>query len=98
MDAALEIVVGRCGTARMVYDETFDAHCLGPPNIRRGSDVEPTADGQWTADLSRVGGPRLGPFALRSEALAAEVTWLRRHWLVRDDSVFPSQPTPGDPP
>ena len=62
MDATLEIVIGRGGTARMVYDEAFDARCLGPPSIRRGSDVEPTADGRWTADLSRVGGPRLGPF------------------------------------
>ena len=95
MDETLEIVVGRSGTARMVYDEAFDARCLGHPSIRRGSDVEPTADGQWTADLSRVGGPLLGPFALRSEALAAEVTWLRRHWLVRDDSDFPFHPTPG---
>jgi hypothetical protein len=28
-------------------------------------------------------GPRLGPFALRSEALAAEQHWLEANWLPR---------------
>ncbi len=85
MDGSVDIVVDPSGSARMVYDEAFDARCLGSTSIRRGSEVEPTSDGQWIADLGRVGGPRLGPFNYRSEALEAEVSWLRRHWLVRDD-------------
>ena len=31
----------------------------------------------WTANLAPVGGPVLGPFARRGDALAAEVAWLR---------------------
>lgn len=48
----------------------------GQAQVRRASDVEPTEKGEWTADLSRVGGPVLGPFKLREDALAAEVAWL----------------------
>ena len=46
-------------------------------SITRASHVEPTTDGQWTADLSPVGGPVLGPFALRQTALDEEVAWLK---------------------
>ena len=49
--------------------------------IARGSHVEPTVDGQWTADLSPVNGPVLGPFRCRSDALVAERQWLEEHWL-----------------
>jgi len=31
----------------------------------------------WAADLAPVGGPVLGPFARRADALAAEVAWLK---------------------
>ncbi|MHA2642868.1 MAG: hypothetical protein V2G41_09495 [bacterium JZ-2024 1] len=43
--------------------------------ISRASYVEPF-DGGWVADLSPVGGPILGPFRLRREALDAERAWL----------------------
>ncbi|MCM2370387.1 hypothetical protein [Aporhodopirellula aestuarii] len=98
MDETLDIIIGKGGTARMVYHEAFDARCLGHPTIRRGSEVEPTADGRWTADLARVGGPRLGPFTLRSQAITAEVDWLRRFWLERDVSNFNINPNPGEVP
>jgi len=52
---------------------------LGPCTVKRASHVEPvpTESGtQWTADLSPVGGPCLGPHRSRSEALAAERDWL----------------------
>lgn len=45
--------------------------------IERASHVEPTADGQWTADLAPVGGPVLGPYKLREKALQEEVKWLQ---------------------
>jgi len=44
--------------------------------------VEPTSDGRWTVDLSPVNGPRLGPFPLRSAALATELQWLNTRWLI----------------
>lgn len=78
----MEIVVTRSGEVRCVYDEALDLKALGRLNIHRGSYVEPDKCGRWTADLTPVGGPVLGPFEHRSSALAAEVAWLRAHWLV----------------
>lgn len=51
---------------------------LGQATIQRVSRVEPEGRG-WTADLAPVGGPRLGPFRLRGQALAAEREWLAEH-------------------
>ena len=79
---ATEVVVGTDGNARMIYDESLDTRAIGIPTIVRGSHVEPTSDGRWTADLSPVRGPLLGPFDHRSEALSAEVSWLRQYWLM----------------
>ena len=79
----MQLVIDPHGKVRCVYDETIELAALGPLQITRGSHVEPTRDGRWAADLSVVAGPLLGPFALRSEALAAERSWLDEHWLVR---------------
>ena len=79
----LEIMILADGEVRMIYNESIDLRCLGETKIRRGSHVEPTADGRWTADLSPVGGPQLGPFDHRSAAIAAEIAWLAEHWLSR---------------
>ena len=79
----MQLVIDPHGTVRCVYDETIDLSALGPLAITRGSHVEPTPDGRWGVDLSVVGGPQLGPFAIRSTALSAERTWLDEHWLVR---------------
>lgn len=78
---AMELLIAPCGTARCVYDETLPLASLGKIAIQRASHVEPTVDGRWTADLSPVDGPVLGPFACRSRALEAEIDWLERHWL-----------------
>ena len=43
--------------------------------------LEPDERGRWWADLAPVGGPRLGPYAQRSLAPAAEERWLVRNWL-----------------
>ena len=77
----MQIVISRSGTIRCLYGEELDLAALGPLNIGRGSHVEPTADGRWTADLSPVNGPVLGPFANRSQALDAERAWLEQNWL-----------------
>jgi hypothetical protein len=75
------------GTVRCVYAEAIDLTCLGTASIRRVSHVEPDEQGQWWSDLSPVGGPRLGPFLARSQALAAEHAWLEAHWLDRQVSA-----------
>jgi hypothetical protein len=78
----MKLVVTRDGTVRAIYDESVDLAALGRPMIARASHVEPTHEGRWTADLTPVGGPILGPFDRRSEALEAEREWLERHWLI----------------
>ena len=72
----MKLYISPGGDCSAIYDESLDMHTLGRPEISRASHVEPTADGQWTADLSPVHGPLLGPFPTRSQALAAEVAWL----------------------
>lgn len=71
------------GTVTCVYSEGADLvgfmRRLGESNIRRASHVEPTSDNRWTADMGPMGGPVLGPYDLRSEALTAETDWLRDH-------------------
>ncbi|MEZ5941200.1 MAG: hypothetical protein R3C18_07400 [Planctomycetaceae bacterium] len=77
----MQLLVEPSGNCRCVYSEAIDVREIGEASIRRGSHVEPMRDGRWTADLSPVHGPLLGPFPTRSEALDAEVEWLLEHWL-----------------
>ncbi len=69
------------GTVRCLYSEDLDLAALGSQVIRRASHVEPCPTGQWWADMGPVDGPVLGPYATRSEALAAEVAWLETNVL-----------------
>jgi hypothetical protein len=78
----MQIIIDPCGVVRCIYSETIPLSALGDLHIERASHVEPTADGQWLADLSPVNGPNLGPFSSRSAALAAEHDWLEAHWLL----------------
>jgi hypothetical protein len=75
------VIIDSRGSCRLIYDESLDLNSMGEFSIQRASHVEPTATGAWRADLSPVGGPKLGPFAKRSDALAAETTWLTQNWL-----------------
>ncbi|HEY1065797.1 MAG TPA: hypothetical protein VGE52_06800 [Pirellulales bacterium] len=77
----MQLVVSLYGQVRCVYDETINLAAIGVPTIVRASHVEPDHLGRWTVDLSPVSGPHLGPFALRSDALAAERGWLEENWL-----------------
>ena len=77
----MQIIIEPTGMARCVYDESIQLSSIGKLKIRRGSHVEPIESGKWIADLSPVGGPKLGPFRFRSKALAAERRWLEKHWL-----------------
>ena len=77
----MQLVVRPGGDVRCLYGEELDLSVLGKLSIECGSHVEPTDDDRWTADLSPVDGPVLGPFHARSEALNAERQWLEQHWL-----------------
>jgi len=83
MVRAMQLVVEPGGAVRCIYGEEIDLAALGSPTISRASHVEPDQQGRWLADLSPVAGPVLGPFDVRSEALAAEHSWLETHWLGR---------------
>ncbi len=72
----MRIRIDRRGHFRAIYGEMIDLHSFGRLSIRRASNVEPTSNGHWLADLSPVGGPLLGPFQKRSEAIQAELDWL----------------------
>ncbi|MCY2989142.1 MAG: hypothetical protein NTY19_14905 [Planctomycetota bacterium] len=77
----MQLVITSSGVVRCVYSEEIDLTALGSPVITRASHVEPDHQGRWSADLSPVGGPLLGPYRSRSEALDAERQWLDNHWL-----------------
>ncbi|MBL8794673.1 MAG: hypothetical protein JNM56_12270 [Planctomycetia bacterium] len=80
----MQLVVAPGGWVRCLYAESLDLTLLGALIIRRASKVEPDATGQWWADLSPVAGPQLGPFAFRSQALAAEQAWLEERLATGD--------------
>ena len=77
----MDLVVDPKGTVRCVYSEGIDLGALGALQVARASHVDPDASGRWWADLRPVGGPVLGPYPRRSEALAAEASWLCSNWL-----------------
>ena len=77
----MQLVISPDGSVRCVFSEEIDLAVLGNPVITRASHVEPDQQGRWLVDLSLCQGPVLGPFALRSDALAAEHCWLETHWL-----------------
>ncbi len=85
----MQLVIERDGRVRGIYGEEIDLTALGPLDIERASHVEPDSQGQWIADLSPVGGPVLGPFDRRSEALEAEVYWLEENWLCPSEKDQP---------
>ena len=86
---AVDLFFGADGAARAIYTDDVDlrglAAALGTASIDRASHVEPDhawsdrSSINWWADMSPSGGPLLGPFDRRSDALAAEVAWLQEH-------------------
>ena len=73
----MELIIDGVGDVKCIYDEAINLAALGQLHITRASHVEPDHAGLWWADMAPAGGPKLGPFEKRSDALAAE-----RHWLV----------------
>ena len=73
------------GTIECIYSDDLRLPELaavlgGEMRTTRASHVEP-AGAAWEADLAPAGGPVLGPFTTRGEALAAEAGWLRENRL-----------------
>ena len=73
------------GTFSSVYCDLlqpFFASVLGDDfdyAIKRASHVE-RGRGGWCADMGPLGGPCLGPFDLRADALEAEQDWILVHF------------------
>lgn len=76
MTSDMELVVDAGGGVRCIYDEALDLREIGKLQITRASHVEPDSDGNWIADMGPSGGPVLGPYGSRTEALRAEREWL----------------------
>ncbi len=76
--------------ARCINDEALDLHEIGRLTIPRANHVEPDAEGFWWVEMRPVGGPVLGPYGSRSEALGAEREWLstpRSIPILREDPL-----------
>ena len=72
-------IIIKDGQMRFVYSDALQGLMeQGKTTVRRASHVEP-CEGGWSADLSPVNGPVLGPFKKRQTALDAEVEWLKEH-------------------
>ena len=69
------------GNVRGIYTDDFPWRELGKTLVQRASHVEPDDLGLWYADLSLSGGQKIGPFARRADAIAAEIAWLEKHRL-----------------
>lgn len=78
MDIA--VVIEPDGTVKFLHDDALaPLYQEGTPHLFRASNVEPTSDGEWLADMSPIDGETmLGPFPLRNDALAAERAWLNQ--------------------
>jgi len=86
------LLVDRRGNVLCLYNEAIDLAAIGRLCIRRASHVEPDSLGLWWADLSPVGGARLGPFGRRGEALASESTWLDQNLhLIGEARITPAE-------
>lgn len=74
--STLTVKISNDGEVTAIYsDDLAGLLAQGEAQITRASHVEPLG-AEWTADMSPVGGPVLGPFPLRGDALAAETAYL----------------------
>lgn len=78
----MNLIIEPDGRVRGIYGEAIALDALGSPRITRASHVEPDEQGRWLADMAPVGGPVLGHYARRTEALEAERAWLEENWLL----------------
>ena len=72
----MDLFITPDGNLQCLYGEALDLAALGPLHVERASAVE-WRHGGWTSAIA--GGPTLGPFPTRPQALAAESAWLTQH-------------------
>jgi len=82
MSSEMELLVDAGGDVRCIYGEELDLREIGRLQITRASHVEADAEGYWFADMGPSGGPVLGPYGSKSDALEAE-----REWLISERQV-----------
>jgi hypothetical protein len=71
------VAIAPGGKITAIYrDDLADLFAQGETKITRASSVEPAPGGGWASDLTASGGPVLGPYSLRKQALDAEIDWL----------------------
>ena len=75
------LIIDRKGDVQTLYTDDIDLRAFGKLRITRASHVEPDDAGNWWADMKPVRGPKLGPYRTRTQALKAEVEWLKKHKL-----------------
>jgi hypothetical protein len=93
----MRLLVDVRGQVHCLYAEAIDLSALGELSIRRASHVEPDRHGRWWADLAIIGGPKLGPFGRRSEALQAEAGWIDGYLFQLAPASRPTNPLATDP-
>ncbi len=84
------------GMITAIYDDDL-ADLLAEASqvkIERASFVEPHPDGGWFADMAPSGGPVLGPFRLREEALRVERSWLENRLFEEPPCTCPGEILP----
>lgn len=69
------------GEVVFIYEDGHPLMGLGNTNTARASQVEPTKDGGWQADMAPVHGPKLKPTSSRKASLAQEQAWIRKNLL-----------------
>jgi len=76
----IELMIDPSGRVSAIWDDALaELAKLGECRVERASHVEWDGTG-WRADLSPVGGPMLGSYRRRQDALAAEHDWLLTNW------------------
>ena len=79
----------KIGVARHIYSDDLQDmdHKMGGPKgeVTRASHCEPDPEnpGTWYVDMGPLGGPRVGGFTKRTDALEWEVGWINKHLLGR---------------
>jgi hypothetical protein len=77
------ILIDDSGRLSFLWDDELAGLCeLGETEMQRASHVEywpHFKGGGWCADLSPVGGPLIGPFKHRGDALRSEHDWINRN-------------------
>jgi hypothetical protein len=73
------LIIRADGTAEWIYRDDLAQlmETMGECKIERASNVEPARGGGWEARMTDNGFV-LGPFPLRSQALAAEVAYIEQ--------------------